>query len=77
MHHPGVRRAAVVSHEGRRILLLEMRGDKQHVPSGLAHELDWARLDLLRVVSRIPMDARHNAKVDYRAVRALLRELRE
>jgi acyl-CoA synthetase (AMP-forming)/AMP-acid ligase II len=44
------------------------------VPYGaeLDRQLEWAHLDRVVVVSRIPVDARHNAKVDYPALTRLL-----
>jgi len=68
---PGVARSAMVAHEGQRILLVEaVRGFNQGALSGA---LVWAKLDDIRVVPKIPVDNRHNAKVDYTQVKALLR----
>ncbi|MCU7843909.1 MAG: AMP-binding protein [Candidatus Thiodiazotropha sp. (ex Monitilora ramsayi)] len=66
----GVRRSAMVSSEGRRILLLE--SDKPLDSDAIIKKLDWVQLDELREVKRIPVDKRHNAKVDYTRVYALL-----
>jgi len=66
----GVRRSAMVSHEGRRILLVE--SDGQAEPLSPRSILTWARLDEIRMVKEIPVDKRHNAKVDYTRVRELL-----
>lgn len=66
--HPLVRRAALLGHEGRRILFLE----SSTAPGASDLGLDWAQLDEVRTVSAIPMDKRHNAKVDYSALRAWL-----
>jgi olefin beta-lactone synthetase len=73
MQHADVRRAAVIAHENQRVLLLECRGHEEQVKAEVARQLAWAQLDLFRVVPRIPMDRRHNAKVDYPAVREMLR----
>jgi hypothetical protein len=35
--------------------------------------LAWAQLDEVRLVARIPLDKRHNAKVDYPALHAMLK----
>lgn len=66
----GVRRAATVSRGGRRLLALETVGTADL--HELQRALDWAQLDEVRVVSQIPVDARHNAKVDYRALNKML-----
>ena len=39
----------------------------------LRARLSWARLDDVLLVRRIPVDSRHNAKIDYPALRRLLR----
>ncbi len=72
MHCPGVFRAALVQHKNKRLLLLQetARGDCDL--ESLAHVLRWAQLDSVRVLDVIPMDKRHNAKVDYPALREKL-----
>jgi hypothetical protein len=40
--------------------------------AGLSKDLHWARVDEVRLHKRIPVDARHNAKVDHGAVAARL-----
>ena len=69
---PGVRRAALLSDGGRRLLAVEgppgARPDAQALRAALA----WAQLDDVIVLERIPLDARHNAKVDYPALRKAL-----
>jgi hypothetical protein len=72
--HPAVRRAALGSCAGRRVLAVEPRGGR-HVldPLALAEALSWARLDEVRVCGHIPVDGRHNSKVDYPALRRMLR----
>jgi len=67
-----IRRAAVVSRWGRRILALELCGslDADDL-SYLKEKLARARLDEIRIYKHIPVDRRHNAKVDYTALRAL------
>jgi acyl-CoA synthetase (AMP-forming)/AMP-acid ligase II len=76
--HPVVRRAAVVAHQGQRVLTVERR---THADSTAALELDtlraalaWAALDDIRCYPRLPVDRRHNAKIDYPALHAMLRE---
>jgi acyl-CoA synthetase (AMP-forming)/AMP-acid ligase II len=66
----GVRRCAMLSHQGRRLLLLEADGSLQ--ADAISTELAWAKLDEVRTVTRIPVDARHNAKIDYPRLHKML-----
>jgi acyl-CoA synthetase (AMP-forming)/AMP-acid ligase II len=68
----GVVRTALVRHRGRRVLAAQIEGDSMHVRAGLLERLAWARLDDVVVVDRIPVDRRHNAKVEYPALMRLL-----
>lgn len=65
---PGVRRCAMVAHRGQRLLLVEGEVDV----AALKPSLQWAHLDALRSVKRLPMDRRHNAKIDYPRLAAML-----
>ncbi len=73
LREPGVRRAALVSRRGRRVLVLE----PAHRPpcpdlARLQRDLAWAHVDEILLDSHIPVDPRHNAKVDYRSLTARL-----
>jgi acyl-CoA synthetase (AMP-forming)/AMP-acid ligase II len=68
---PGVRRAALAALRGRRVLAVEGDASADSVRSGLA----WAGLDTIHRVPAIPLDRRHNAKVDYPGLLALLERL--
>jgi acyl-CoA synthetase (AMP-forming)/AMP-acid ligase II len=68
----GVRRSAFVLHRGRRILVVEANGGAARLRDALMMRLAWARLADVLQVRRIPVDARHNAKVDYPALRRML-----
>lgn len=72
-HHEGVHRAAVISWKGHRTLALELYdpGAKKDFTS-LKQTLVWAHIEEIRVLSRIPVDRRHNGKVDYPALHELL-----
>jgi acyl-CoA synthetase (AMP-forming)/AMP-acid ligase II len=65
---PGVVRTACVLHRGRRVLVAEIEGDVARVRADLMHRLAWARLADVVVVPRIPVDRRHNAKIEYPAL---------
>ncbi len=66
---PGVRCAAILSVEGRRVLALE--ADWREVDPAAREMLAWAQLDEISLLRTIPMDKRHNAKVDYVSLRRL------
>jgi acyl-CoA synthetase (AMP-forming)/AMP-acid ligase II len=70
---PAVRRAALVRRHGRRILALEFfqTGTSSDL-APLRDALAWACLDDLLVFPRIPVDKRHNAKIDYPTLHQLL-----
>ena len=74
-HHPGVRRAAVVSHQGKRILMVELdrKSAKANLTS-LHKSLAWASVQAIQVYRQLPVDRRHNSKIDYPALRGLLKE---
>jgi acyl-CoA synthetase (AMP-forming)/AMP-acid ligase II len=71
--HAEVRRAALVAHRGRRVLAVECyeRGQSVAVET-LKTELKWAQLDEVWLCDCVPVDKRHNAKIDYPALLALL-----
>jgi acyl-CoA synthetase (AMP-forming)/AMP-acid ligase II len=74
--HPAVRRSAMVAWRGQRLLLIEPAyplydGELDTLKQSLA----WAHLDGIRIVPRIPVDRRHNAKVDYPALMKLLERM--
>lgn len=71
-HVPGVLRTAFTTRRGRRVLAAQVSADPAHVRAAVLERLVWARLDDAIVVRRIPVDRRHNAKVDYGALARLL-----
>ncbi|MDH3987497.1 MAG: AMP-binding protein [Gammaproteobacteria bacterium] len=69
----GVRRAALVSRGGKRVLVLEpagreFRSDCVHAATCIAEH----DIDRIVTVRRIPMDKRHSAKIDYPSLETLL-----
>jgi acyl-CoA synthetase (AMP-forming)/AMP-acid ligase II len=68
----GVVRTAFVMHRGRRVLVVEMSGDAGALRSQLFERLAWAKVAEVAIVPRIPVDRRHNAKVEYPALLRLL-----
>ena len=72
-----VRRAAVVSHKGKRVLAVEFYdGCTNRDTDGLKAALSWTHLDEVRVCKQIPVDKRHNAKIDYPSLYKLLEKRR-
>jgi acyl-CoA synthetase (AMP-forming)/AMP-acid ligase II len=72
----GVRRVAAIAHEGKRLLILE--GPAAPSPDANRAVLDalaWARLDEVMRWRTLPMDRRHNSKVDYPELRRRLATL--
>jgi acyl-CoA synthetase (AMP-forming)/AMP-acid ligase II len=71
--YPAVRRAAAASLHGQRILALEL---DEHLPAPdletIRQTVAWADLDAIRVYDYLPVDKRHNAKIDYPALSQLL-----
>ncbi|WP_428240300.1 AMP-binding protein [Gynuella sp.] len=67
---PQVRRSAMMAWQGKRILLIEADAAVDLV--SLNQALDWAQLDDIRRVRSIPVDRRHNAKIDYTRLQKLL-----
>lgn len=67
---PGVRRAAVLQVGRRRVLAVELAPPA--TPGRILGDLRDAKLDEVRAVRSIPLDKRHNAKIDYVALRRML-----
>jgi acyl-CoA synthetase (AMP-forming)/AMP-acid ligase II len=69
---PDVTRTAFVLHDGRRVLVVETAGDPAATKARLLARLEWAGIADVITVARIPVDQRHNAKVDYPALHRML-----
>lgn len=72
MQNPSVRRAALAEVDGRRVLAVEA-GEAMSTDD-ILRSLSWAQLDQVVSLDRVPVDKRHNAKVDYVALAAKLRK---
>lgn len=74
----GVRRTALVERRGQRLLVVEIGGPGDAAPretrAALLDALQWAALSDVVIVKRIPVDRRHNAKVDYPALRKMVHD---
>jgi olefin beta-lactone synthetase len=70
---PRVRRSAAATHAGQRLLAVELeRADGTAALEEIANAVAWADLDAVRAFPHLPVDRRHNAKIDYPALRRLL-----
>lgn len=74
MQTAAIRRAALAAVEGRRVLAIEAteKVSCEAVQRGLA----WAELDRVVLLERVPVDKRHNAKIDYVALARELKNVR-
>jgi len=70
---PGIRRSALVSEGGKRTLVVEPVANVQRIVcAAVKDELSWAQIDSVKICARIPVDKRHNSKIDYGALRQIL-----
>jgi acyl-CoA synthetase (AMP-forming)/AMP-acid ligase II len=69
----GITRSAMILHQGKRVLAIQI---SQDAPASLEADvrkaIEWAEVQEIRIVPRLPMDKRHNAKIDYPELRKLL-----
>jgi len=74
LQHDCVRRAAVVSVRGQRVLAVELRNARlpESQLAALLESVEFAKVQQVRVLKRMPVDKRHNAKIDYPALNSLL-----
>jgi acyl-CoA synthetase (AMP-forming)/AMP-acid ligase II len=72
MNFTEVQRAAVLAHEGARWLVIETRADRRAIEPRLLAATRWAHIEQIRFVENMPVDKRHNAKIDYPALRRVL-----
>jgi len=74
--HPNVKRAACVSNKGKRTLVIQLhdtfhrrqRNGDQEIIKALKNSLQSLNIEEIYIHKRIPVDRRHNSKVDYAAV---------
>ena len=74
LQHDFVRRAAAASIRGERVLAVETRNGQlsESCLAQLLESLRFAHVRKVRVVKKIPVDNRHNSKIDYPALNELL-----
>lgn len=71
MQTADVRRAALAAVDGQRVLAIER--EKTLSAHAMLGSLSWAQLDRVVLLDRLPVDKRHNAKIDYLEVARMLR----
>jgi acyl-CoA synthetase (AMP-forming)/AMP-acid ligase II len=70
---PGVARATLVQHLGKRALVVESPSGAESVnPAEIASRIPWCRVDEVVQVRHMPLDRRHNAKVNLPSLLELL-----
>ncbi len=74
-HLTGVKRSAVVSFQGKRLLIVEARSGAKIDKQILEQALAWANLDKV-IEMNLPVDKRHNAKIDYPTLKKKLERLK-
>ncbi|MBD2460158.1 AMP-binding protein [Oscillatoria sp. FACHB-1407] len=69
----GVRRTAMTAFEGKRVLAIELAPNAPvNTLDALKTTLVWAQIHTYKLYPKIPVDKRHNAKIDYPALHRLL-----
>ncbi|MEO6002216.1 MAG: AMP-binding protein [Opitutus sp.] len=64
MTFPEVKRAAALSYQGKRLLVIATEGGDR-LTERLLEVTRWAKIESVLLWADLPMDKRHNAKVDY------------
>jgi len=72
---PSVRRCAMIAYRGERILVIEMQENANLNTESIKENLIWANIHKVLTVPHVPVDKRHNAKIDYPELNKLLARL--
>jgi acyl-CoA synthetase (AMP-forming)/AMP-acid ligase II len=67
-----IHRCAFIGHQNHRILAVQLSPGITSLPTSLAETLQWANLDEIQILPEIPVDKRHNAKIDYPRLREMI-----
>jgi len=74
--HPAIARAALLQHQDQRLLFAQLKPGHESVSDAdLLRPVAWATLDRIIRVEQLPVDRRHNAKIDYPRLRELAGKL--
>lgn len=75
MRNACIGQAALVSHRGQRVLAVTLRDvGAQPDLASLLKSLSFANVDSIRILKRLPVDRRHNSKIDYPALQQCLEQ---
>ena len=73
MERVNIVRAAFVAYDEKRLLAVETKHRlDESTKRGLFEDLSWAKLDSIQSINHIPLDKRHNSKIDYPALLRIL-----
>jgi acyl-CoA synthetase (AMP-forming)/AMP-acid ligase II len=75
MQNPAIHRAALAAVDGRRVLAIET--EERLSADVILRSLSWTKLDQVVFLDRVPVDKRHNAKVDYVALNRMLQSMKD
>jgi olefin beta-lactone synthetase len=74
MSFPSIRRAAFVSTSGQRVLALEGNRIITNAEfDEIKRAVTWAQIEMVCILPHIPVDSRHNAKINYPALEQIMR----
>ena len=71
-NEPSIHRSTVVGHRGKRTVVVEFEERQTADLSQLRQKLAWAQIHEVRSCAKIPVDKRHNSKIDYPALHVML-----
>jgi len=74
MQNPAIHRAALAMVDGRRVLAVE--SEERLSAEAILRSLSWMSLDQVVFLDRVPVDKRHNAKIDYVALNRKLKNVK-
>jgi acyl-CoA synthetase (AMP-forming)/AMP-acid ligase II len=75
MRNPCIGQAAMVAHRGQRVLAVTLRDpNAQPDVTSLLKSLSFANVDSIRILKRLPVDRRHQSKIDYSSLHQLLEQ---
>lgn len=70
--YPAIARSAFLLHQGQRLLIIELCAGCACDVVAIMQRISWAEIDAVVTLKSIPVDRRHNAKVNYPVLRSML-----
>lgn len=71
---PEIARSAFLEEDGKRLLVLQGHSPRGDLAKRIQEALPWAGIDEIVTLRKIPVDRRHNAKIDYPSLRKRLKK---